>query len=77
MQLWHLYRLVGNHGCITSNQAPSNVNHNITDDYTYIAFDNHMCDNISTIIDVVMAINGATAIMLLAMVTTHTVSSST
>ena len=59
---------------VNHDQTPSNGNHNITDDYTHIAFDNHMCDNtISAIADAVMAINGATAIMFLTMATTHTV----
>ena len=59
---------------VNHDQTPSNGNRNITDDYTYIAFDNHMYDNtISGITDAVMVINGATAIMLLAMATMHTV----
>ena len=59
---------------VNHERKPSNGNCNIIDDYTYIAFDNHMCDNtILAIADAVMAINGATAIILLAMATTHTV----
>ena len=59
---------------VNHDQTPSNGNRNITDDYTYIAFDHHMCDNtILAIADAVMAINGATAIILLAMAITHTV----
>ena len=73
MQLWHLHRLVRNYGCITSNQTPSNGNCNITDEYTYIAFENRTCDNmISAITDAVMTINGAIVIMFLAMATMHT-----
>ena len=51
----------------------SNGNHNITDDYTYNAFDSHTCDNmISLITDAVMAINDTTAIMFLVMATMPT-----
>ena len=62
---------------VNHDQTPSNGNRSIIDGLyilIIIAFDNHMCDNtILAIADVVRAINGATAIMLLAMATMHTV----
>ena len=48
---------------VNDDQTPSNGYRKITDDYTYvyIAFHNHMCDNmISAITDAVMAIGMCT-----------------